>query len=90
MSYISLLPAGLMLGFENRSVGGTKQGWKRKKGLLVSCSLVQQEAGQDGIVLEVFSGAAGCTLWLNRDCPPDSLLIPVLQSACSSEVCPAV
>lgn len=91
MGYISLLPAGLMLGFENRSVGGTKQDWKRKMGLLLAfCSSVQQETGQDGSVLAVFSGAAGCTWWLNSKCPPDSFLIPVLQAACSSEVCPAV
>lgn len=35
MGSISLVPAGVMLGFDNGSVGGTEQGWKRKKGLLL-------------------------------------------------------
>lgn len=88
MGCISLLPAGLMLHFDNRSVGGTMQGWKRKRGLFllpVFCFSVQQEADQYAGTPTVFTATAGYPLWLNHGCPPASFLIAVLQAACSCD-----
>lgn len=88
MGCISLLPAGLMLHFDNRSVGGTMQGWKRKKGLFllpVFCFSVQQEADQYAGTPTVFTATAGYPLWLNHECSPASFLIAVQQAACSCD-----
>lgn len=82
MDSISLVPAGLMLGFDNGSVGGTEQGWKRKKGLLllpVFCLSGQQEADQYAGIPAAFHSSSRLPLWYNSGCPPASFLITVLQ-----------
>lgn len=78
--HVSLLPAGLMLGFDNRSVGGTMQGWEREstssgfwfqcRGKQISMQVPQQRFIDFGV-----------QSWVSSD----SFLITVLQATCSCE-----